>query len=741
MKSLNVKINLIIIVTVTVIFLLFGFIEISIDYSELNKKLYIDLSNSAKRLAQQLSIPVFDYNHEQVEKYILTEMQDRNVYKVIVHDAIDNSIIAGKMRDRQWNIKKISLSDNMSSLSNKKLLISLNGENIGAVTVYFTDKFIKEQIVSKILNRITILIFLLIITVITLAIVISIVVVRPITRLENIFQIISQGNLEYPISTTRQDEIGGLARSFANIRDAIYLKMEELRISEERLQSIIDNATAVVYLKDKQGQYILINKQFENLFHITKKEIVGKTDHDIFPKKIADAFRANDLKTLEIKSSIQLEEVAPHDDGDHNYISIKFPLYNSNGEPYGICGIATDITERKQQEAELRHLRNYLSNIIDSMPSVLVGVDAYGKVTQWNKRAEQATGINAIKAHGKNISDVFPQIASEMEKITESIRTGETRQEQKRPYQKGSHTCYEDVTIYPLIANGVEGAVIRIDDVTEKVRMGEMMIQSEKMLSVGGLAAGMAHEINNPLAGMMQTANVITSRLRENIEIPANLHAAEEAGTSMEAIRNFMEARGIFRMLTAINESGSRVASIVDNMLSFARKSEAQISSLNLPDLLDKTLILAETDYDLKRHYDFKNIEIRKKYETDIPPVPCEGAKIQQVLLNILRNGAEAMQDGKTKKPLFIVRARFEKERKMICIELEDNGPGMDETTSKRIFEPFFTTKPVGKGTGLGLSVSYFIITENHNGEMAVESQPGYGTKFIIRLPLGGRKA
>lgn len=123
--------------------------------------------------------------------------------------------------------------------------------------------------------------------------------------------------------------------------------------------------------------------------------------------------------------------------------------------------------------------------------------------------------------------------------------------------------------------------------------------------------------------------------------------------------------------------------------------------------------------------------------------VPCEGAKIQQVILNLLRNGAQAMQEANPEKnshPCFILRLFQEKE--MLVMEVEDNGPGMDEAVCRRVFEPFFTTKPPGVGTGLGLSVSYFIITQNHGGTMDVKSMPGKGTNFIIRLPLerGGSK-
>jgi len=399
--------------------------------------------------------------------------------------------------------------------------------------------------------------------------------------------------------------------------------------------------------------------------------------------------------------------------------------------------LSREVLERKQAEDELRNLQNYLTNIIDSMPSVLVGVDASGCVTQWNKMAEETTGIVATSAQGKSLAHVFPQMAPDMGKIVESIRTRESRHEQKKTESVLKGTFYQDVTIYPLIANGVEGAVIRIDDVSEKVRMEEMMIQSEKMLSVGGLAAGMAHEINNPLAGMMQTANVMANRLGNEPGLPANLNAAEEAGTSMAAITAFMQARGILRMLETINDSGRRVADIVNNMLSFARKSDAQISSQDLTELMDRTLELAATDYDLKKHYDFKQIAIKKEYEEGVPTIPCEGAKIQQVLLNILRNGAQAMQDDSNldRKPAFIIRIQHDADENMVRIEVEDNGPGMEVAIRKRIFEPFFTTKPAGVGTGLGLSVSYFIVTENHGGEMYVESHPGLSTKFTVKLP------
>lgn len=232
-----------------------------------------------------------------------------------------------------------------------------------------------------------------------------------------------------------------------------------------------------------------------------------------------------------------------------------------------------------QPEEELRQLRNYLSNIINSMPSLLVGVDSGGLVTQWNKQAELVTVIPFNKACSKPLNTVFSQLIDQTDHVKTAIRDRRVIRNPKIPRQQGTETRFEDVTIFPLVTNGVEGAVIRVDDVTERVRIEEMMVQSEKMLSVGGLAAGMAHEINNPLAGMMQTAQVMANRLSENFQIPANRKAAEAAGTTMKAVEGFMTARGIPRMIDTINSSGKRVAAIVDNMLSFARKSDALVSS------------------------------------------------------------------------------------------------------------------------------------------------------------------
>jgi len=393
--------------------------------------------------------------------------------------------------------------------------------------------------------------------------------------------------------------------------------------------------------------------------------------------------------------------------------------------------VSLKTKELREAQDKIIEANQYIGSLVDSMPSLLIGLSPAGTIIQWNREAEQSEGIEAREALGMPLEEAVPRLSSHLEKI----KNADPKNFRVSSLREGEEV-FEDVTVFRLDKEGSKETVVRIDNISEKIRMEHLMIQNEKMLSVGGLAAGVAHELNNPLAGLVQTASVLENRLLKKLETSPNKRAAEKAGTTTEAIRSFMELRDVPRLLDSIDKSGKRMASIIENILSFSRRSDNTADANDINGILDRTLDLAATEYDLEKHYDFKSIAVVKEFDENLPRVFCEKSKIQQVFLNLLRNGAQAMGKAGTVCPRFILRTSFEEKNQMVRIEVEDNGPGMEESVKKRIFEPFFTTKPVGVGTGLGLSISYFIIAENHGGTLEVTSSPGKGCIFVVRLPL-----
>jgi len=291
-----------------------------------------------------------------------------------------------------------------------------------------------------------------------------------------------------------------------------------------------------------------------------------------------------------------------------------------------------------------------------------------------------------------------------------------------------------EITMTPIILKSDTLIQVLIRDITEKKQTQEILIQTEKMMAVGGLAAGMAHEINNPLGIILQACQNTTRRLSPDLK--KNHEAAASLNLDLELLQKYLQKRKILTYLESIHSAGERAAQIVKSMLDFGRSSKTTNTEFcDINALLDETLKIAESDYNLKKKYDFKKITISRQYGA-IEKIICAKTEISQVFLNIIKNAAQAMGTGtfSGKTPEITIYTAPEPDG--IIITISDNGPGISQKIQKSIFEPFFTTKPAGEGTGLGLSVSYFIITAHHSGRIEVDSTPGQGTTFTIRLPI-----
>ena len=389
-----------------------------------------------------------------------------------------------------------------------------------------------------------------------------------------------------------------------------------------------------------------------------------------------------------------------------------------------------EVARHEQTGRQLRETKLYLQSMINSMPSIIIGVTATAEVTHWNAAAENTFEIFSNEALGRKITDLLPRFPVTLIAIKNSIRSGEPHAIQHTHSDEEEKKRYFEITIYPLISSAQQGAVIRVDDVTLKITIENLMIQNEKMYSLGEVAAGIAHEINNPLSVILQNVQNISRRTASNF--PINQTRAEELGINFQNVNDYLLAREIPQMLDSIREAGERSATIVRNMLEFSHNSQRKTSLVDIKHLIEQTIALNHSSYP-KPHSDHA-LQIITEFAEPLPPLHASAPELQQVLLNLLRNAKQALANSEIEQPCIHIRTYAQNHH--LVIEVQDNGPGMTDTIRQHIFEPFFTTKELGSGTGLGLSVSYFIITERHQGTIDIKTAPGKGSNFIIRLPL-----
>ena len=352
----------------------------------------------------------------------------------------------------------------------------------------------------------------------------------------------------------------------------------------------------------------------------------------------------------------------------------------------------------EQKAMQIERLKDFSENIVESLNIGVLTVDLEDCIESWNPQLEDLLAIPRREALQRHLQDVLPQdlVAEIALRATSDHVSGIYKFHLNTP---AGRRLVINASIAPLVGkNGARlGRLILLDDITQRVRLEEQMVQTEKLTSLGLLAAGVAHEVNTPLAVISNYIQMLAK------QIPAD------------------DPRQ--KTIERIVKQTFRASEIVNNLLNFSRTGAAEFVEVNLNSVLEETLTLVQ--------HPFKTAQVNviKNYTEQLPPVLGSITRLQQVFLNLFMNARDAMPSGG------MLEVRTGAHNGSVAVEVTDTGSGIPAENLHRIFDPFFTTKATGRGTGLGLSVSYGIIKE-HAGKVDVRSTPGKGTSFRLEFPV-----
>ncbi|HBA86755.1 MAG TPA: histidine kinase [Geobacter sp.] len=541
--------------------------------------------------------------------------------------------------------------------------------------------------------------------------------------------------------------------------ETLYDITERARAEESlRLFSrAVDQGASTILITDPTGTILYANRKFSEVSGYTQEEVIGRKPSILKSGNQPDEMYRNLWETITAGREWHGEFQNRRKDGTLFWESaIISPICDHEGKVTHFIGIKEEISARKdaerqllksQAEMVLKHEqltelfrqvekgKKEWEQTMDCIDDMVAMVDGSGKVRRCNRAFERIAGTTYRELLSSNWRDLLGAVGLDIDQLEGG--SGELYHEPTRrwftlrTYPYGDH----------------DGAVIMLHDLTEIKLVSEQLadayeelksthsqlLQQEKMASIGQLAAGVAHEINNPMGFISSNLGTMGKYL-ERLEGFLELQSEAVIRAASDQLREEMvQARKKFkvdyilgdaRSLLAESQDGAeRVRTIVQNLKSFSRVDDAQATYVDLNECLESTITIAWNE--LK----YKTTLIRDYGE--LPPVKCLPQQLNQVFLNILVNAAHAIE----KQGEVTVTTRCAGSE--VTIAIHDTGGGIPDAIKSRIFEPFFTTKEVGKGTGLGLSISYDII-KKHNGSIEVESSPGEGTTFIIRLPIEG---
>jgi PAS domain S-box-containing protein len=490
-------------------------------------------------------------------------------------------------------------------------------------------------------------------------------------------------------------------------------KQEEmLRASEEEFKNLFEHVPSGVFISSKKGKFLNANQALLDMLGYESKEEFLNID---LPQDLY--VRPEDRRTFQEMMErdgrvIDYEVEFKRNDGSTIPILLTgHARYDRQGNIIGYEGLNVDLTQRKLMEKELREAYDFMNKIVQSSPNAITATDMKGNILIWNQGAEETLGYKASDVIGKmNIRKIYPEgVARKVMQMLKSDRSGEIGRLNSYPmvYVRRDDEIVEGNLSASIIydANGNEIASVgSFVDLRDRLQMEralrdtqEQLLQSEKLAAMGRLTSQIAHELNNPLYGIMNTLELLKT------EIPAD-----------------NKRRKILEM--ALSET-IRLSDLLRKMLSFSKPDQEERHPVDLNPVLDEILLLHEKQ--LKEN----DINIEVTFAEDLGLAIASKNQLRQVFLNMVANARDAMPEGGT---LSVVTGS---DSDKVFVEISDTGIGIREEHLDKIFDSFFTTKGEVKGVGLGLSVCFGFI-KDHGGDIKVKSEVGEGTTFTISLPV-----
>ncbi|MFY9609435.1 MAG: ATP-binding protein [Blastocatellia bacterium] len=370
--------------------------------------------------------------------------------------------------------------------------------------------------------------------------------------------------------------------------------------------------------------------------------------------------------------------------------------------------LAVEVSKRTREAEEQKR---FTEKIIDSLPVSLYVVDRDMRIVAWNRNSELGgLGINREQVLGRNVFNVLARQPRRVleDEFTGVFRNGDMVRVEQESWFDGQRKIWKISKIPMRVDNAEVTHVITVgEDITEQKKMNEAVIHAEKLASIGRLAAGVVHEINNPLATIAACSEALTARV-EDIDNPS---LSEDFGEYLQIIR----------------DEAFRCKTITNSLLEFSHQRQAEKLTTDVNQIIDQTLQL------IKHHPKLGKLDLSKELDYSLTPVYVNGGQMKQIFIALISNAFDAME-GEGRLTIRTGWHDTETER-AVCVQFSDTGSGIPAEHLPKIFDPFFTTKPLGRGTGLGLSVCYGIVSE-HGGRIEVDSIEGEGTTFRVLLPI-----